>query len=177
VEDGVQTKYRLLEACNDSLGIRPFVNTEQAKSILLITWLLTDLDAHKAVLGITDFENWPWESRCNAITLLDKDDKAAWMKLIHESCIKIGIKIKSIVIKINASNFSIGATNFKLLNKIITNDPNRDGVPCPNKRTCKSIQEKLRKEHYPEAAKSLKWENGKIWTTIPAGQIVIIPKK
>ncbi len=47
----------LLEKYKD----QQFVPEEDAQRIILITWLLTDPDAEKANLKITDLEKWPWE--------------------------------------------------------------------------------------------------------------------
>ena len=40
----------------------------EAKTILLIVWLLTDPDADKANLNLTQFENWPWGLELGQIT-------------------------------------------------------------------------------------------------------------
>ncbi len=47
----------LLEKYKD----QSFIPEDVAKKIIIITWLLTDPDAEKANLGITQFENWSWE--------------------------------------------------------------------------------------------------------------------
>lgn len=53
-----------LEDCWTSLlmqyGYGNFLSKMSAKKVLLITWLLTDPDAEKANLGLTQFEDWPW---------------------------------------------------------------------------------------------------------------------
>ena len=38
-----------------------FTTDTEARRILLMTWLMTDPDADKARLGLTEFEDWPWE--------------------------------------------------------------------------------------------------------------------
>ena len=35
---------------------------EESRRVLLMTWLLTDTDADKAGLGLTEFEKWPWHA-------------------------------------------------------------------------------------------------------------------
>jgi len=47
----------LLEKYED----QQFIPEEDAKRIILTTWLLTDPDAEKVDLGVTELEKWPWE--------------------------------------------------------------------------------------------------------------------
>jgi len=47
----------LLEKYQD----QQFITAEDARRVILITWLLTDSDAEKANLKITRFEKWTWE--------------------------------------------------------------------------------------------------------------------
>jgi hypothetical protein len=47
----------LLEKYKD----QPFIPENDAKKIIIIVWLLTDPDAEKSNLNITELENWSWE--------------------------------------------------------------------------------------------------------------------
>lgn len=70
-----------------------FIPEDDAKQIILITWLLTDPDAEKADIGITEFEKWLWEpinditnmSRGTAQSLWvnSRDGYERWMKLVR----------------------------------------------------------------------------------------------
>lgn len=55
---------RFLEARRyllDKYKEQDFIPKDEARRIILITWLLTDPDAEKADLNITQFEKWSWE--------------------------------------------------------------------------------------------------------------------
>ncbi len=74
-----------------------FLSKEVTVKIILITWLLTDADAQKANLHITEFEKWEWEPLDDILQLsrgyagiLFTHNKVAWMSLV---CIAWG-KIK-----------------------------------------------------------------------------------
>lgn len=41
---------------------RNFISQEDAKAVLLIAWLATDVDADNADLNFTEFEKWSWDS-------------------------------------------------------------------------------------------------------------------
>jgi len=45
----------------DKYKEQDFIPEDEARRIILITWLLTDPDAEKADLNITQFEKWLWE--------------------------------------------------------------------------------------------------------------------
>jgi len=70
-----------------------FIPEDDARRIILITWLLTDADAEKRNLNITHFEKWAWEpvdditsnSRCAASSLWSQNADAydSWMRLVH----------------------------------------------------------------------------------------------
>lgn len=76
-----------------------FIPEDDAKQIILITWLLTDPDAEKADIGITKFEKWLCDttnditkiSRRFALSLWiqNKDGYKNWMKLVRVAWLKI----------------------------------------------------------------------------------------
>ena len=103
LDNGVQKKYRLLDALNDLLVIRRFVSAENSRRIMLVTWLLTDPDAHKVGLNLTQFENWLWSilcekrqtgleildwGRCEVFSLLS-ENKPSWIALLRKAWDKI----------------------------------------------------------------------------------------
>jgi len=86
------------------------------------------------------------------------------------------------VIYIDSNEFSNGKT-WQLLTAIV-NDSKRQGVKCEKARTLRTLQERLKeavlrygKLDYKNLAKSLKYTNGLVYTTIPCGKVVILPKK
>jgi len=79
------------------------------------------------------------------------------------------------VIEIMAEDFS-DSKSFRLLVKIIADDIQRNGVEV-TRADVKSLKDLLRKRGYPHVIKNLKYKKGKLRTTIPPGQITIIPKK
>ena len=63
---------------------------DEAKKIILITWLITDPDAENTKLNITEFENWIWEPLDDISKLsrgfkgfLFSQNKDSWMRLIN----------------------------------------------------------------------------------------------
>jgi len=70
-----------------------FIPEDDAKRILLITWLLTDADAQKTNPNITQFARWTWKptdditsgSRCAASSLWCKNAYGydRWMRLVR----------------------------------------------------------------------------------------------
>jgi hypothetical protein len=91
---------RFQEARNyllDKYGDENFVSKEIAAKVIIITWLLTDPDAEKKKVGITELETWPWEPIDDVLKMtrsyagfLFAQNKDAWMSLV---CIAWG-KIK-----------------------------------------------------------------------------------
>jgi len=79
------------------------------------------------------------------------------------------------VIEIMAKNFS-DSKSFKLLEKIIAGDIQRNGVEV-KKADIKSLKDLLRKHGHTDVIKSLKYKKGKLRTAIPPGQIAIIPRR
>lgn len=79
-----------------------FAPEDDAKQIILITWLLTDPDAEKADIGITEFEKWLWEpidditkmSRGTAQSLWvqSRAGYELWMKLVRVAWDKLKFK-------------------------------------------------------------------------------------
>jgi hypothetical protein len=76
----------LLEKYQD----QAFLSKEVATKIILITWLLTDADAEKAHLHITESEKWEWEPLDDVSQLsrgyagfLFTQNKDAWMGLVR----------------------------------------------------------------------------------------------
>jgi len=77
-----------------------FIPEDDARCIILITWLLTDANTEKADLNITQFEKWPWQpvdnifsgSRCAASSLLlhNADAYNSWMRLVHLAWKSVG---------------------------------------------------------------------------------------
>lgn len=70
-----------------------FIPEDDARCIILITWLLTDPDAEKADLNITQFDKWSWQpaddifsdSRCAASSLWSQNAHAhdSWIRLVQ----------------------------------------------------------------------------------------------
>ncbi len=70
-----------------------FIPEDDARCFILITWLLTDADAEKANLNITQFEKWSWQpvddifsdSRCATSSLWCQNAHAydSWMRLVR----------------------------------------------------------------------------------------------
>lgn len=61
----IPSKYKLWLACKEILEIKQrctFIGQEESVIVCLLTWLLTGPDAHRAALGITEFEKWEWYS-------------------------------------------------------------------------------------------------------------------
>jgi len=93
----------LLEKYKD----QQFIPEEDAKRIILTTWILTDPDAEKADLGITELEKWSWEptddvtklSRGYANFLWFQGGKAygPWMNLIRIAWTKLAQSINETV--------------------------------------------------------------------------------
>lgn len=79
-----------------------FISEDDALCIILITWLLTDADAEKANLKITEFEKWSWEptndltcgSRCAASSRWSGNTYCFdfWMNLVHTACAKLEVE-------------------------------------------------------------------------------------
>lgn len=90
----------LLEKYKD----QQFIPEEDAKRIILTTWILTEPDAEKADLGITEFEKWSWEpidditklSRGYANFLWFHGGKvfAPWMNLVRIAWAKTSAQIE-----------------------------------------------------------------------------------
>jgi len=85
----------LLEKYED----QQFIPQDDAKKIVVLTWLLTDPDAEKSNLEVTELERWPWEptdditkmSRGAAQSLWVQSEVGyeRWMKLVRISWGKI----------------------------------------------------------------------------------------
>jgi len=78
------------------------ISEDDALCIILITWLLTDADAEKANLEITEFEKWSWEptndltcgSRCAASSLWSQNTYSfdSWMNLGQTAWAKLAVE-------------------------------------------------------------------------------------
>ena len=83
--------------------------------------------------------------------------------------------LEAMVVELNEKDFNRG-TGLTLLKKVV-NDKNRKGVKCEY-RTRRVLAENLRnprhKDKYAVVARSLKYKNNRLWTTIPPGKIRII---
>jgi len=82
------------------------------------------------------------------------------------------------VIVLDPDEFNKGKT-FNLLTRIV-NDSMRSGVTLEvqeTPRTLRSLKGNLKKWGYDVLANSLEWNNGHPRTTIPAGRIIILPRK
>ena len=73
----------------DKYGDENFVSKEIAAKVIIITWLLTDPDAEKRKIGITELETWPWEPIDDVSKMtrsyagfLFAQNKDAWMRLV-----------------------------------------------------------------------------------------------
>jgi hypothetical protein len=75
-----------------------FISEDDALCIILITWLLTDADAEKAKLKITELEKWSWGptndytsgSRCTVSSLWQNNDGYnSWMNLVRSAWAKL----------------------------------------------------------------------------------------
>jgi hypothetical protein len=76
-----------------------FITEDDAKQITLITWLLTDPDAEKADIGITELEKWLWDTTdditkisrrfAQSLWIQSKAGYKSWMKLVRISWTKI----------------------------------------------------------------------------------------
>lgn len=74
-----------------------FIPQGDARRVVVVTWLLTDPDAERADLNITELEKWPWESKDDvsgnsreyAQILWRKCTYAHWMKLVRIAWAKI----------------------------------------------------------------------------------------
>lgn len=63
LENGVSIKFRFLEAIDDLFkDIGEFISIENAKRILLLTWLVTDPEANDGKIKLTKFQEWTWEN-------------------------------------------------------------------------------------------------------------------
>jgi hypothetical protein len=85
------------------------------------------------------------------------------------------------VLAIDSSLFNKGKTWTLLVH--IVNDAQRQGVPCGNGRTLRTLKEGLKlkanqfaKPEYGKVANSLKWKDGLAWTTLPVGTVIILSK-
>lgn len=92
--------YRFRDAQNALLWecwAKDFLSTESAKRIFVVTWLFTDQDAEEASLGITKFENWPWNQGLHGRdivyyeTFLKDRGKLGnkWMRLVRTAWAKV----------------------------------------------------------------------------------------
>ena len=90
---------RFQEAQNyllNNYGNEEFLSKKVVAKVIIITWLLTDPDAEKANLHITEFEKWKWEPLDSIFELnrnyagfLFCQNKDPWMKLVHIAWDKI----------------------------------------------------------------------------------------
>lgn len=74
----------------DNYRDQEFLSKEVATKIIIITWLLTDPDAEKANLHITEFEKWKWEPLDDVFKgnrdfkgFLFAQNKGPWMRLVN----------------------------------------------------------------------------------------------
>lgn len=77
-----------------------FIPEDDAKQIIIITWLLTDPDAEKADLVITEFEKWLWDTNddinkisrrfAQSLWIQSEAGHKSWMKLVLIAWTKIG---------------------------------------------------------------------------------------
>jgi hypothetical protein len=101
-EQGLPLLTRFTTARQDlakKYGKQVFISEDDALCIILITWLLTDADAEKAKLAITELEKWSWEptndftcgSRCSASSLWRQNNHAygLWMYFVRASWAKL----------------------------------------------------------------------------------------
>lgn len=102
-EDGVPIQERLYDACENLLcedGVCP--RDADARRTLLVSWLLTDPDAQELGLGLTEFENWDWESsrshakRAFQNRVVRKSDAEtefwhSWQKLVRVAGTKLNL--------------------------------------------------------------------------------------
>ena len=80
----------------NNYGDEEFISKEVAAKVNIITWLITDADAEKTNLHITEFEKWEWEP-VNDISRLTRgyagflfaQNKDAWMRLVRIAWEKI----------------------------------------------------------------------------------------
>jgi hypothetical protein len=158
-----------------------------AARILVLTYVMTEPDADKAPLGISDFENWPWgnddivtdrgQGRCGVMASMRKEEGDKWMSFVRDSWRRLKPKVpkktkKVITIDSNDFNKSKG---FDAL-RMIVDDGSRKGASISGfeKSTLKSLKETLVKHNLKEVAKTLSWNRGKPKTSIPYGEIKII---
>ncbi|MBA7472557.1 hypothetical protein ES707_07888 [subsurface metagenome] len=91
--------YRFRDAQNALLWkccAQDFMDTENARRVFLMTWLFTDPRVNDAEIGITKFENWPWNRglRGRDIVYYETFIKDCgetgnkWMKLVHAAWAK-----------------------------------------------------------------------------------------
>ncbi len=80
----------------NTYGDEEFISKEVAAKVNIITWLLTDADAEKANLHITELEKWEWEPLDDISKLtrgyagfLFAQNEDAWMKLVRIAWEKI----------------------------------------------------------------------------------------
>ena len=76
-----------------------FIPEDDAKRIILIAWLLTDPDAEKADLAITELEKWTWEPIDDALKMSRGYANFSWfhggrvygpwMNLVRIACVKL----------------------------------------------------------------------------------------
>jgi len=98
---------RFQEACDyllEKYKGEQFIPEEDAKRIILITWLLTDPDAEKSNLNITQLEEWSWEpindiskmTRGYAQFLWSEGGRVydSWMKLVRIAWAKTSAQIE-----------------------------------------------------------------------------------
>jgi hypothetical protein len=91
----------------DNYRDQEFLSKEVAAKIIIITWLLTDPDAGKANLHITEFEKWKWEPLDNVFKgnrdfkgFLFAQNKDLWMRLVSIAWEKINTTRQNITPKI-----------------------------------------------------------------------------
>ena len=99
-EKGTFAIFLRFDKARDSLSKQykdlKLISEEDAKKVILITWLLTDPDAENANLNITEFEKWKWGA-LDDITklgrgykgLLFSQNKDDWMRLVDIAWKKI----------------------------------------------------------------------------------------
>lgn len=61
-----------------------FLREVEARRVLLMTWLMTDPDADNAQLGLTEFEDWPWEAENDEAHIRSRRFASDWWRYPSE---------------------------------------------------------------------------------------------